>query len=230
MEMAANLRVFVGALVGALAAIPITWQMLRQCRKPTGWLGRLIIRTMNHSHAQLISWGLTHISVKRNDAVLDVGCGGGRTVYSIARLADLGTVHGVDYSSASVAASKALNRVGIEAGKIVIQNAAVSQLPFPNESFDLVTAVETHYYWPDLPSDMREIRRVLKPGGTLLILAEAYRTVGSASINQLAMKPLGGALLTPDDHRDLFVTAGYTDVNVVLDAAKGWICVTGRKS
>ena len=228
--MPANLRVFVGAFVGALAAIPITWQILRQCRKPTGWLGRLIIRMMNHSHAQLISWGLTHINVKSIDAVLDVGCGGGRTVYSIARLANLGTVHGVDYSSASVAASRALNQVGIEAGKVVIQNAAVSQLPFPNEVFDLVTAVETHYYWPDLPNDMREIRRVLKPGGTLLILAEAYRTVGSTSINQLAMKPLGGAVLTPDDHRDLFVTAGYTDVNVVLDAAKGWICVTGRKS
>lgn len=119
--------------------------------------------------------------------------------------------------------------MGIEAGKIVIQNAAVSQLPFPNESFDLVTAVETHYYWPDLPSDMREVRRVLKPGGTLLILAEAYRAVGSASINQLALKPLGGVLLTPDGHRDLFVTAGYTDVKVVLDAAKGWICVIGRK-
>jgi 2-polyprenyl-3-methyl-5-hydroxy-6-metoxy-1,4-benzoquinol methylase len=111
--MTANLRVFLGSLVGALLAIPITWQMIRQCRKPTGWLGGLILRTMNHSHAQLISWGLRHISVKRNDAVLDVGCGGGRTVYTIARLADLGTVHGVDYSSASVAASKALNRIGV---------------------------------------------------------------------------------------------------------------------
>ena len=228
--MTPTVRMLLGCLVGTLLAIAIAWQMMRQCRKPTGLLGRLILRTMNHSHAQLLSWGLRHVSVKRNDHVLDIGCGGGRAIHRIASLADLGTVHGVDYSDASVATSKALNRVGVEAGKVVIQRAAVSRLPFPNESFDLVTAVETHYYWPDLPGDMREIRRVLKPGGTLLILAEAYRTVGSASINQLAMKPLGGTLLTPDDHRDLFVTAGYADVNVVLDAANGWICVTGRKS
>ena len=227
--MTANLRVFLGSLVGALLAIPITWQMIRQCRKPTGWLGRLIVRTMNHSHAQLISWGLRHVSVKRNDAVLDIGCGGGRTIHTIANLADLGIVHGVDYSSTSVAASKALNRVGIESGKVVIQNAAVSRLPLPTDSFDLVTAVETHYYWPDPAGDMREIRRVLKPGGTLLILAETYRTAGSVSISQLAMKPLGGALLSPDDHRDLFVANGYAEVQVFLERAKGWICVTGRK-
>jgi ubiquinone/menaquinone biosynthesis C-methylase UbiE len=48
-------------------------------------------------------------------------------------------------------------------------------LPFPDGLFDLVTAVETHYFWPDLPADMREIQRVLRPGGTLVVLAEAYK-------------------------------------------------------
>jgi SAM-dependent methyltransferase len=215
------MSVFVGSLAGTLLAIPITWRMMRQCRKPSGLLGRLIVRTMNHSHAELTSCGLRYVSVKKHDAVLDVGCGGGRTVHTMAKLADLGIVHGVDYSSASVAASKALNRAGILSGRVVIQNAAVSRLPFPDDSFDLITAVETHYYWPNLPGDMREIRHVLKPGGTLLMLAEAYRTAGSASINQLAMKPLGGALLSPDDHRELFLTSGYADVQMFLERAKG---------
>src|ERR1051325_8571306 len=121
------MSVFVGYVAGILLAVPITWRMMRQCRKPTGLLGRLIVRTMNHSHAELTSWGLRHVRLKNTDAVLDVGCGGGRTVHTMAKLADRGTVHGVDYSSASVAASTALNRVGIESGKVVIQNAAVSR-------------------------------------------------------------------------------------------------------
>jgi len=46
----------------------------------------------------------------------------------------------------------------------------VSQLPFPDDKFDLVTAVETHYYWPDLVADLQEIRRVLKPGGEIVLV------------------------------------------------------------
>jgi SAM-dependent methyltransferase len=157
------------------------------------------------------------VNVKRTDNVLDVGCGEGLTIRKITTLADLGTVHGVDYSRASVASSKALNRVGIESGKVVIQNAAVSRLPFPSDSFDLVTAVETHYYWPDLSGDIREIRRALKPGGSLLVVAGEFRSGGAGAINQVAMKPLGGALLSPGDHRDWFEKGGYADVRVFLN-------------
>ena len=53
------------------------------------------------------------------------------------------------------------NKKLIEAGRAEIHQASVSKLPFPNDQFDLVTAVETQYYWPDLVNDMREILRVL---------------------------------------------------------------------
>jgi SAM-dependent methyltransferase len=207
----------------------MAWDTIRQCRKPTGWLGRWIVQTMNRSHSGLTSWGLERVKINRSDAVLDVGCGGGLTVQKLARVADLGKVHGVDYSKASVAASRDFNRAGIESGRVVIQSATVSRLPFPNDLFDLVTAVETHYYWPDLPGDLREILRVLKPGGSLSIIAEAYRSPRSGLLNQHMMKPLGGAVLSPEDHRDLFAKAGYSDVQVFLEPGRGWIHASGRK-
>jgi len=207
----------------------MAWYLIRQCRKPTGWLGRLIVRTMNRSHSDLTSWGLEHVQVGKHDAVLDVGCGGGRTVQRLAEIADLGKVHGVDYAEACVAASRGFNRAAVESGRVEIQRAMVSRLPFPDDVFDLVTAVETHYYWPDRPGDMREISRVLKPGGSALIIAEVYRGRRFDLLYQLAMKLIGGAYLSPDDHRDLFVDAGYTDAQVFLEPAKGWICATGRK-
>jgi len=55
-----------------------------QCQKPRGWQGRLTLWRMNLSHSGVTDWGLTHISVGIHDIVLDVGCGGGRTIAKLA--------------------------------------------------------------------------------------------------------------------------------------------------
>ena len=59
----------------------------------------------------------------------------------------------------------------ISSSRVRIQHASVAALPFPDRSFDVVTVVETHYYWPDLPASLREILRVLEPGGTFALIA-----------------------------------------------------------
>jgi ubiquinone/menaquinone biosynthesis C-methylase UbiE len=46
-------------------------------------------------------------------------------------------------------------------------------LPYDNEKFDLVTAVETIYFWPNLSNCFKEVYRVLKPGGQFAIIVEA---------------------------------------------------------
>jgi ubiquinone/menaquinone biosynthesis C-methylase UbiE len=165
--------------------------------------------------------------VDKSDAILDVGCGGGRTVHRLAEMALLGKVYGVDYSEASVAASQSLNRTSLESGRVVIQKASVSHLPFPDDSFDLVTAVETQYYWPDRPRDLCEIHRVLKPGGTVLMIAEVYRQRFDL-IYRLVMRLLGGTLVTPEEQRNWLVNAGLVDVQIFLEP-RGWICAKGRK-
>jgi SAM-dependent methyltransferase len=102
-------------------------------------------------------------------------------------------------------------------------------LPFPDGLFDLVTAVETHYFWPTLPADMREILRVLKPGGTLVVLAEAYKGGKHGRWLQKVAASTKMAFLTAEEHRELFSNAGYSDVRVVERPDKGWICAIGRK-
>ena len=54
------------------------------------------------------------------------------------------------------AVSRRENARRIAGGRVAIERASVSKLPFPDDRFDLVTAVETQYYWPDLPGDMTE--------------------------------------------------------------------------
>jgi SAM-dependent methyltransferase len=135
----------------------------------------------------------------------------------------------VDYAETSVAASRGLNQAAVESGHVEIQKASVSNVPFQDGAFDLVTAVETHYYWPDRPRDMREVLRVLKPGGRLVIIAEAYRGRRFDLPYRIVMKLIGGAYLSVDEHRDLFVQAGYAEVQAFVERPKGWICATGRK-
>src|SRR6516162_3627898 len=115
-------------LVTLLIAVPLVVWLLRQCRKPSGVLGARVVRAMNIAHAALTDWGLSHVKVGRADTILDVGCGGGRTVQRLATLAPEGKVWGVDYSSASVAASQRTNADAIAAGRVRIELGSVAAL------------------------------------------------------------------------------------------------------
>jgi ubiquinone/menaquinone biosynthesis C-methylase UbiE len=204
---------------------------VNQCQKPAGWLGRFVLWNMNSRHSKVTDWGLSHISIEKHDTVLDVGCGGGRTVSKLAAIATQGKVYGVDYSKESVAVANRTNRQWIDMARVEIREGAVSQLPFSEDVFDLVTAVETHFWWPDLPADMREVLRVLKPGGKLIIIAEVYKGAKTKTA-KLAEKylPLSDmTLLSVNEHRELFANAGYSDVQVIEESGKGWICGIGRK-
>jgi ubiquinone/menaquinone biosynthesis C-methylase UbiE len=107
----------------------------------------------------------------------------------------------------------------------------VSLLPYADDKFDLVTAVETHFFWPDLSRDVREVWRVIKPGGSFAIIAEAYKgakTAMSRMVEKYASKA-GMKLLTRDEHQSLLERAGFESVRVFTDSSKGWICAIGRK-
>jgi ubiquinone/menaquinone biosynthesis C-methylase UbiE len=211
-----------------LSILLIAW-IFRQARKPSGWLGRRMTRAMNVSHGTMTDWGLQQMTVPKSAAILDVGCGGGATVRKLAALAPEGKVTGLDYSAASVAVSRDTNAEEIEAGRVQIKQGSVASLPFPDRTFDIVTAVETHYYWPDLPLNVREIVRVLKPGGTFALIAETYRGGPFRVLYGIVMPLLGAAFLSDAEHRDLLTQAGFTEVATMHQSGKNWICATGRK-
>ena len=211
--------------IGALASVALA----RQCRKPTWYPGQVFARLMNRTHRSLTEWGLAHLTFGRRDTILDVGCGGGRTIQRLLELSPDGRVYGVDYSGASVAVARKTNAAAIAAGRSDVRRASVSSLPFPPQTFDLVTAVETHYYWPNLRADLEEIRRVLKPGGRVAIIAEAYSGKRFGAADAVAMRVIGAGLLTLDEHRDALVSAGYSNVQVFEERQKGWMCAVGAK-
>jgi len=186
---------------------------------------------MNASHSALTDWALGHLRLEKHYTILDIGCGGGRTVTKLARAATDGKVYGVDHAEASIAATARTNARWIEAGRVEVRLASVSRLPFSADTFDLATAVETHFWWPDLQGDMREVSRVLKPGGTLMIAAEIYKGANTM-LSRLAEQHsdrTGMTLLSADEHRQLLIDTGYADVRIVEKRDKTWICAMARK-
>ena len=209
-------------------------RLLNQLRNPTGWLGKSNLRSMNRRHAKLTDWRLVQVSIDSDATILDIGCGGGRTIHKLATLATKGKVYGVDYSETSVAVSRTTNQEWLKTGRVEFRHGSVSHLPFPDEMFALATAVETHFYWPDLPADMLEVLRVLKPGGALVIIAEVYKGGKYDRLVQRfaeMMQRIGSSYvnLTVNEHRELFLRAGFTDVQVMEEYDKGWICGIGKK-
>src|SRR5580693_3501406 len=203
-----------------------------QCQKPTGWLGRWILRNMNSRHSKVTDWGLSQASIGKQEIVLDVGCGGGRTVSKLAAIAPQGEVYGIDHSQESVAMAMRMNKQWIDIARVEVREASVSRLPFSDGAFDIVTAVETHFWWPALPTDLREVLRVLRPSGRLIIIAEVYK--GAEAFTSKAAEryseKTGMALLSSEEHRELLTDAGYSDVQVITEPGKGWICCIGSKA
>lgn len=216
-------------LLRYLVTVALMAYVLFQARKPTKWFGRVFLRAMNQGHSALTDWGLKHVVARNHFTILDVGCGGGRTVERLAAIATDGLVCGIDYSEGSVAASRARTRQLIEAGRVAIEKASVSQLPFPDNKFDLATAVETQYYWPNPVGDMAEILRVLKPGGKLMVIAETYKGGKYDKLKWPIMWLLRSSHLGVIEHRELFSKAGYINVEIFEERDKGWICGIAEK-
>ncbi len=150
----------------------------------------------------------------------------------LAAIASQGKVYGIDHSTESVAIAMRTNKQWIDIARVEIREASVSRLPFSDGSFDVITAVETHFWWSALPTDLLEVLRVLKPRGRLIIIAEVYK--GAAAFTSKAMERYsentGMALLSVEEHRALLTDAGYSDVQVITEPGRGWICCIGSKA
>ena len=117
-----------------------------QTKKPEGFLGKMMLGTMNSGHAKLADWGFTHLPAMTPESAADLGCGGGRNAGELLKMYPKAYVTAVDYSELSVRKAKDYNKAMIAAGRCEVLQGDVSDLRLPAESFDLATAFETIYF------------------------------------------------------------------------------------
>ena len=198
-----------------------------QCARPEGFLGRVMLRFMNFGHAPLTNWGLGHVAFHDGMTMADIGCGGGANIDRLLQRAPKGVIQGIDYSSVSVAKSSKVNAKAIAEGRCKVQEASVVKLPFSENTFDLVTAFETIYFWPDIEHCFGEVKRVLKPGGQFVIVNESD---GSGPMDAKWESLIEGMhTYKPEEIRLHLSNAGFMGINIRKDEAKHWLMVTAEK-
>ncbi len=179
-----------------------------QCARPEGALGRVMLSFMNYTHAPLTNWGLKLVDVQDGWTMLDVGCGGGFTIRRLLKRSKDAQVYGIDISEESVAKAKKVNAEVLDKQVFITQGSA-EKLPYEDKKFDLVTAVETVYFWPNLPDCLQEVRRVLKPGGKFAILVEVVD-----SDSKWTSVVEGMTAYSPEDLKKLLDDAGFTQTEI----------------
>lgn len=162
-------------------------------------------------------------------AVLDIGCGGGGALRDMATIFPGAKLYGIDFSQGMVLFAKRVNRGLMEKGRIEISQGSVSFLPFSHNTFDLVTAFEAYYFWPDLHHDLQEIERVLEPGGTLLLVNEVYENKKFQDRNRKWATWADMHLHSPAGYQEFLAKAGYGGIEVHEAVEKNWITAIGKK-
>ena len=179
-----------------------------QCARPKGALGRVMLSFMNYTHAPLTNWGLKIVDVQDGWTMLDVGCGGGFTIRRLLKRSKDAKVYGIDISEESVAKAKKVNAEVLDK-QVFVTLGSAEKLPYEDGKFNLVTAVETVYFWPNLPNCLQEVRRVLKSGGKFAILVEV---VDGDSMWTNVVE--GMTAYSPEDLKKLLDEAGFTQTEI----------------
>ena len=211
-------------------------ELIINARKPVGELGDKLLDRMNESHESLAQWGVSHLDISKDDVILDIGCGGGVNVERFLQMTE-NKVYGLDYSEIAVEKSTKLNQDAIDEGRCDVIQGSVSELPFEDNTFDIVTGFETVYFWPDFVNDCKEVRRVLKDDGIMFICNEAIPDEEDERQNEL-IDLLDMKIFSADDFDEYLREAGFSDIicfsksgpdSVDRELVTGWLCVIARK-
>jgi len=181
-----------------------------QFGKPSGLFGSLFMGPiLNLSNTRLVHAAIDLLQPGPKDAILDIGFGGGLSLVALAAHAPGAKITGVDYSHEMVDAAARMIRGKRLDARVTVRWGDVAQLPFRAGTFHKVLTVNSVYYWPDIAANLREVRRVMKPGGRLVA---AFRS--PASLGPLTHGWQGFQLYEPDEFAGIMEQAGLTIARV----------------
>ncbi len=181
--------------------------------RPRGPLGLLGGKLMARSQGTRNEWVLSLLNVQREDRVLEVGFGPGLVIQSLADLASAGCIAGVDVSPLMVQQASKRNAQAIREGRVRLQQGSVLALPFEDASFDKALSVNSVHIWPDRLAGVKEMQRVLRPGG---LIALALQPVWAKTEDEV--RKIGAELV------DLLVSAGFQQPRLEFKSLKPVAC------
>jgi ubiquinone/menaquinone biosynthesis C-methylase UbiE len=148
-----------------------------QLRNPSGFAGRVIGLMMRIVNIEPNKLAVASLLIEPTDTVLELGFGPGHAVQLMVREAFAGRVLGIDHSPIMVEQAGNRNRAAIHDGRVVLYQAPFTRLPFGDSVIDKILAVNVIYFWQDVPAVIKEMCRVLRPGGRVSIYATDKSTM-----------------------------------------------------
>ncbi len=146
-----------------------THHRINQFGLPRGLLGHVAGWIMARANEASQEETASLLGVAPGDRVLEIGYGPGRLVRLLAERTQAALIAGVDPSPVMLAQARRVNRDAVRAHRVDLRLGAADRLPFPDASFDRVVSVNNAHIWPDLAAGLKEIHRVLRPDGRLVL-------------------------------------------------------------
>jgi ubiquinone/menaquinone biosynthesis C-methylase UbiE len=198
-------------------------EKMDQCMKPHGEEGVETIKRMNENHRDISEFAFECIEFADDAKILDIGCGGGVNIEKFLKLTS-NDVDGLDYSEVSVAESIKRNQ---DSGRCRIYHADVCDMPIEDESYDLVTAFETVYFWPDIGETFKEVSRIIRPHGQFMI---ALGTDGNHPDDEKWLATVEGMrVYTAAQLEEYLHEAGFKTVHSQVNENEHILVVIGKK-
>lgn len=186
---------------------------------PKGLLGRMMLVFMDKEHKPMATWALEKIEMPKEGFVLDIGCGGGYNIKRMLKLSENAMFKGIDISKESVRKAKKVNKKN---SRVEIIEGTVESLPFSDDSFDLITAFETVFFWPNVKENIKEVYRTVKKGGRFIVI----NNYGDPNVDWEKKVPCMKRY-TKEQIKDLMENANF--VNIELESKDNLFLVSGYK-
>jgi arsenite methyltransferase len=195
-----------------------------QLGRPTGIFAKFAGIIWNRRNAALNDIVFDLLTLRPIDSVLDIGFGGGYLINRLLPVITDGQIAGVDISSAVVALAEKRYQKAIEAGKLEIKCAAVEQLPYHAKYFTKVCSVNSIFYWQNAEQGIREIKRVLKPGGIFVLCFTSKPSIEKKDFAKYIQ------LFEADEIEHLLDKHGFKDVESIpfSDNHRQFFCIIAR--
>jgi ubiquinone/menaquinone biosynthesis C-methylase UbiE len=145
---------------------------------------------MARSTRQRNAWTLSLLDIGQDDHILEVGFGPGTLIQVLAARATKGVVAGVDLSPVMLQQASRRNAEAIREGRVRLQPGSVLALLFEDASFDKALSANSLPFWPDQEAGVKEIRRVLKPGGEIAIILQPIWARTESEVKQIGAELL----------------------------------------
>ena len=182
-------------------------EKLSQAAKPRGFWGRIAARLMAYGHRPIYKNVATVLDLQPDDDFLEIGFGSGIFIKKYA--SHVRSITGLEYSEDMVNLASNYNRKRIEAGTAELRCGDAALLPWREGRFSAVAVIETFYFFPNPMDSLKEINRVLRPGGRLVISVGWNADDGKDHTNYV--KKQGIRLYTGKELQAMFQEAGFSE-------------------